>query len=552
MKRIFMMGLMLASAFALTNCSEEIAQPAPDFNEPAGEVQFEIYAPAAQTKTANDGMSTVWVENDQINVFHAEAGAASYVNDGVFAIYKQNLADGLFLGALKQPLTASAYDWYFFYPYTIGMKTPAGDAVVTLAGKTQTQKGNSNMAHIAGVNYPMCAVVKNVAAEETPAGEMKHMSALVAINVINNTDAPMNVVSAGLGASEDIVGTYYMDFTGEEVVYTPSGDEYVSKVANLEVVGGESIEAGASAKFYLAVKPFTAEAESRLTVYVNGSRKSITLPETTEFKAGKIKTINVTVDPIQHELSTSSTIKSNHLVAGDYTVTNNRGKINGVATSYIVKVGTEENTGSIILKGSLKDFINMKEMGFFAASWTGRQGALTIAQVAVKFPEGGMRSSLLGADLVMTAEEIAAMIAEQSGQEIDMDKLMFKPVPAGMFNDDDYKNHNLTILDEELHYYGITEDELNEMVASTGLSVDDLRALINGEGDIIETLGPILESFGVDLASIEQYIPIIEMLLPEIRAAQLAVTLSTTTADQAGNTYDPRVVIWGMNIFFNE
>ena len=144
------------------------------------------------------------------------------------------------------------------------------------------------------------------------------------------------------------------------------------------------------------------------------------------------------------------------------------------------------------------------------------------------------------------------MIAEQSGQEIDMDKLMFKPVPAGMFNDEDYKNHNLTILDEELHYYGITEDELNEMVASTGLAVDDLRALINGEGDIIETLGPILESLGVDLASIEQYIPIIEMLLPEIRAAQLAVTLSTTTADQAGNTYDPRVVIWGMNIFFNE
>lgn len=569
MKRIFMMGLMLASAFALTNCSEEFVQQieTPETDQAVGVVPFEIYASALQTKTANDGMSTVWVENDQINVFHAEAGAASYVNDGVFAIYKQNLADGLFQGALKQPLTASAYDWYFFYPYTVDMKTPAGDAVVTLAGKTQTQKGNSNMAHIAGENYPMCAVVKNVPAGETPAGEMKHMSALVAINVINNTDAPMNVVSAGLGASEDIVGTYYMDFTGEEVVYTPSDDKDVSKVANLEVVGGESIEAGDSAKFYLAVKPFTAEADSSLTVYVNGSRKSITLPETTEFKAGKIKTINVTVDPIQHELSTSDSIKSNHVVAGDYTVTNNGGKINGVATSYIVKVGTEENTGSIILKGSIKDFINMREMGFFAASWTGMQGALTISEVAVQVPAGGMLSTFVEDDK-MTAEEIAAMIAEQSGQEIDMDKLMFKPVPAGMFNDndEDYKKHNLTILDEELHYYGITEDELNEMLASKGLSVDELRALINGEGDIIETL----ESLGVDIASIEQKLAsiapileklgitlpplpiLIEMLLPEIRETQLAVTLSTTTADQAGNTYDPRVVIWGMNIFFNE
>ena len=95
---------MLASAFALTNCSEEIAQPTPDFNEQAGVASFEIYAPTLQTKTANDGMSTVWVANDQINVFHAEAGAASYVSDGNFAIYEENLADGLFLGSLKQML----------------------------------------------------------------------------------------------------------------------------------------------------------------------------------------------------------------------------------------------------------------------------------------------------------------------------------------------------------------------------------------------------------------------------------------------------------------
>ena len=89
------------------------------------------------------------------------------------------------------------------------------------------------------------------------------------------------------------------------------------------------------------------------------------------------------------------------------------------------------------------------------------------------------------------------------------------------------------------------------MLASTGLTVDDLRALINGEGDIIETLGPIIEKFGVDMSQIEQYIPIVEMLLPEVREAKVAVTLSTATADQKGNTYDPRVVVWGMNIFFN-
>lgn len=548
MKKIIMMGLMLASAFALTNCSEEFVQQieTPETDQAVGVVPFEIYASALQTKTANDGMSTVWVENDQINVFHAEAGAASYVNDGVFAIYKQNLADGLFQGSLKQPLTASAYDWYFFYPYTVGMKTPAGDAVVTLAGKTQTQKGNSNMAHIAGENYPMCAVVKNVAAEETPAGEMKHMTALVAINVENKTSKAMTVVSAGLKAAEDIVGTYYVDFTGDEVVYTPSGD--VSNTAQLEVVAGESIPAGSSAKFYFAVKPFTAEAGSYLTIYVNGSQKRIKVSETTEFKAGKIKTINVPVVKMKNSIKTSEDIQAKHFEAGDNTDPFHSATINGVKANNVVVMGTETETGKVVLKGSISDFVNMNELGFFAASWTGKQGALAVDQVAVKFP-AGMIAALLGESVVMTAEEIAALLAEQSGQEIDLDKLMFKPVAAGTFTDG-ATNHTLTILDEEIHYYGITEDEINAMVASTGLTVDDLRAIINGEESLEDTLIPILESLGADVSSVESLIPIIEQLMPEVREAQIAVTLKTVAADQAGNTYDPRIVIWGMNIYF--
>lgn len=551
MKKIIMMGLMLASAFALTNCSEEFVQQieTPETDQAVGVVPFEIYASALQTKTANDGMSTVWVENDQINVFHAETGAASYVSDGVFAIYKQNLADGLFLGALKQPLTASAYDWYFFYPYTIGMKTPAGDAVVTLAGKTQTQKGNSNMAHIAGENYPMCAVVKNVAAEETPAGEMKHMTALVAINVQNNTSKPMTVVSAGIRAGESLVGTYYMDFTGEEVVYTPSGDQYVSNTANLEVVGGEDIAAGSSAKFYIAVKPFTAEAGSRLTVYVNGSQKTVTIPETTEFEAGKIKTINVPVVKMKNSLKTSEDIQAKHFEAGDNTDPFHSATINGVKTNSVVVIGTETETGKVVLKGSISDFVNMNELGFFAASWTGKQGALAIDQVAVQFP-AGMIAALLGESVVMTAEEIAALLAEQAGQEVDLDKLMFKPVAAGTFKDGE-TSHTLTILDEEVHYYGITEDEINSMVAATGLTVDDLRAIINGEESLEDTLLPVLESMGVDVSEVESFIPIIEQLMPEVRSAQIAVTLKTVAKDNAGNTYDPRVVIWGMNLYFN-
>ena len=560
---------MLASAFALTNCSEEFVQQieTPETDQVVGVIPFEIYASALQTKTANDGMSTVRVENDQINVFHAEAGAASYVNDGVFAIYKQNLADGLFQGSLKQPLTASAYDWYFFYPYTVGMKTPAGDAVVTLAGKTQTQKGNSNMAHIAGVNYPMCAVVENVAAGETPTGMMKHMTALVAINVINNTGAAMTVTSAGLKAAEELVGAFKVDFAGNEVVYTPA--EGSSNKAELQVLEGESIAAGASAKFYLAVKPFTAEAESRLTVYVNGNQKSISLTEVTEFQAGKIKTINVTVDPLQHPTSTSDVIKNENLKVGDNTTASHRAVINGVDTRYVVVMGTPEKTGSVVLKGSIEEFIIMTELGFYAASWTGKQGALAVDNVVLDIHRDLLVTMAL-ASIFMDHpvlkyfvnntnpyELTPAELAEMMGAEVDMDRFMFKPAPAGVFVEGS-TSHNLTILDEDLHYYGITENEVDSLLSGSGLgiSVADLRAILNKEADvaaIIKDKGiwSKLEPKVSSMLTFDQFVEMVDNAIKPFVQTEVHVTLKTVSTDQAGNTYDPRIVIWGMNIYLN-
>ena len=50
---------MVAAAFTLTNCTQEIDAPV----EPSVDgVPFEIVAKSADTKTANDGLKTVWAE----------------------------------------------------------------------------------------------------------------------------------------------------------------------------------------------------------------------------------------------------------------------------------------------------------------------------------------------------------------------------------------------------------------------------------------------------------------------------------------------------------
>jgi hypothetical protein len=75
-KQIISWGMMLAAAFTLTNCAEEIENPNQQ-PEKQG-YPYEIVASTVNTKTVNDGMATKWDDNDAINLFHAVAGAQGY------------------------------------------------------------------------------------------------------------------------------------------------------------------------------------------------------------------------------------------------------------------------------------------------------------------------------------------------------------------------------------------------------------------------------------------------------------------------------------------
>lgn len=302
-KNLFSMGVMLAAAFTLTNCAEEMNQPV---QAPSADGSFEIIAQTVETRTVNDGLSTKWTAADSINVFHAEAGSDVYVNDGRFEIAEADLESGRFTGELGSALEAEAtYDWYAFYPYTRQKESPADDvAGWTYIGHSKglSQNGYDSKAALKGSVCPLYGVAEAVAGNKAPHITMQHLSSVIAIEVTNVTENPIKVTTASFTAQESIVGSYYITFAGGIPAYKESGDAYVYNTATVNVSEATELAKDQKATLYLAIKPFTAKAEDDLIITVNGYEKILTITEDVTFHAGKIKTLRFAYDKVEAPL----------------------------------------------------------------------------------------------------------------------------------------------------------------------------------------------------------------------------------------------------------
>ena len=310
MKKFILSLGLIAMAFGLTNCTKnEEVNPVV---EQKGD--FAIYA-STETRTANDGLNTVWSAKDEINVFHAIGETTGYVNDTPYTnsvgypFVCEDATAGRFLGSLNGTLDVEEeYDWYAFYPYSSYIKTPANTnsgytCVGSKAGEAQVQNGNNSMAHIAGANYPMAGYAVAVPGDSAPHLTFNHLSSLIEFEITNKLAEAITISEIQFTtAEENIVGTYYINFASKEALnFTPSGANYVSNTAILTVNDGEEIAADASAKFYVAVKPFVATNGTDLTIKVSASsatglgahEKYITLTNDVTFSAGKIKNVKV-------------------------------------------------------------------------------------------------------------------------------------------------------------------------------------------------------------------------------------------------------------------
>ena len=361
----------MAATLSLTNCTEEF-QTGPD----SVKTSYTIYADAADTKTANDGFSTKWSKGDSLNVFHVESGSAWMSNNIPFGI--ADVETGEFTSDSFDGNLAEVNDWYVIYPYNNKIISPSElDEVGYLAmgarvGSSQVQKGNDSMAHIGGKSYPMYGIAKGVAGSEFPHIMMTHLTSLIEVVVTNSSDTPITVNSVTFDAPENITGTYYVGIDGEEPSFLSSGDAYVSDVVRLAVKDAEPIETGASAKFYFAIKPFTAPAGETLTLTVNNVVKTFELDKDVVFSSGKVKTLNFNIDEY-YALDPGPYTSNMVWTLGEKAYTE-KGIINDVEDVKVLKIGT----GSVYSSASVMVPAGTSKIGFYAVSWNGNAATLAL------------------------------------------------------------------------------------------------------------------------------------------------------------------------------
>lgn len=301
MKRFLLFAGLAATALSFVGCNKEADVRG------LGKKTAELILTTVDTRTINDGMNTKWKADDALTVFYAPAGTSDYSANTQFTI--TDTESGLAKGEVE--LTADSYDWYLLYPYTSQItdpSTPTGDDGKRRgylyfgcgSKQSQTQTGLDNMDHVAGSDLPMVGLAKGVSASETPQVAMKHLTSLVKINVTNVYEKAITITGLSFTAPVDIIGTYYVDFSGNEVKMDPSGENYVSATANLKVEDAGTLASGKTASFYIPIKPFEASSGNLLTVEIMASegtcKAEMNTSKAYSFEAGHVKTLNVSYE----------------------------------------------------------------------------------------------------------------------------------------------------------------------------------------------------------------------------------------------------------------
>ncbi len=308
MKKILVLsGLMMAAIVALTGCQTEFGT-----EMVRGKALTVSASTDAGTKTVNDGMSTLWAEGDKISVFYADAGGTNY-SEGIELTLSEGAGTkgGVFVDAAEASVAPDgSHDWYAIYPS--GPKSPASNSAeggFTYLGDTRglTQEGYNSTNVLCGTACPMYGVVKSESGN--PGFVMKQLATVIEFNVVNKTGNPVKVTRVTLDETETgtpIIGSFYVDFTGEKPEFTPSEDaSKVKTKAQVTVNGATELAEEETAKIYLPVVPYAHDPMKPFRVAIDGEiggkaayqEFAIDVPaDKCLFEAGKIRRVHVVLD----------------------------------------------------------------------------------------------------------------------------------------------------------------------------------------------------------------------------------------------------------------
>ena len=294
-KLILMMGVVFG-ALTLTNCTNDIDE---GLKPEAQTKDFALTVLAGDnTRTSIDDFTTSWTAGDQINLFYGwarEAGNSTYheyASANAFTI--NNPATNTFTGKVPVEFDEAAeYRFYAVYPYNAALTTPANGKATMVVGKTaQTQNGNNNTAHLCGVNAPLIGKTEPT---NTPAITMNHAAAYMELNIKNASREAMTIQSIKVDANQNIAGEYVVTFGRDIVLYSATEDS--AKSVTLTVNNAEALAAGQTGKYYVAVKPFTAEAGDTVSFTITTDKGEFVFanPLSTDLTltAGKVKKISL-------------------------------------------------------------------------------------------------------------------------------------------------------------------------------------------------------------------------------------------------------------------
>lgn len=582
MKRQLTIGLMLAAAFTLTNCSEQLVSPdlendiivdeTIENDTPQGEdvrIPYEVLVNEPTTKTISDGEKIYWVDEstavangmgkqgtDKVNIFSTLADG-SYKSHGVF-VYA---GDKRFVGELAGNLGATN-DWYCLYPYSENNKVSGTgiDATVTIgatqeSGYIQTQLAADSKSHIAGTACPMYHYLEGQSGTATPQFTMKHLSALLAINIVNEGgEGDILVNSAEVNFQTEVVGEFDVKINGNDVTYTPVSGK-ASKNAVLSLGGATfTVAPGESLKLYMAVKPCVINAgEKAFTVKINGSSKQITLDEDLTFAKGSMTTLNV---PLKLNAPTESNVfdleggsgLSKYKLAsliGDYTSTETM-VINGHEVEVSV-LGTPAKPGQVQITGTPKELINKVPVTFYASSYGNNQGVMRV-------------ESISAFSITFDYQQLITMMRAE--------RITF----SGVLPLEQYKRNGvtyITILDEGPILKEISEANINNLLSRFDDNANDskdptfegLKDALNNTSKINETDSPANITANCVYKTIK---PILSSKLPDwlvsllfgnakalfdaIDDIQITVVLSTVDKNESDRdkATDNRVMAWGI------